>query len=190
MQSMTRVTTEIFARYGRLRYRSGTLELTSLRKRQQNNGVRAIGFLELPAELREQIYELIVVEPSGKDLYVGARHWYVWLDHSIVGQIDTAKQPPITRVCRQLRREALPLFYAHDTFTTMLEIDEPWAINTKSTNSWLEAIGPHNARAMKSFTIRCSWWRTRERMSEARLHRILSENGLSMVAGIARFEHP
>lgn len=65
-------------------------------------------FLGLPVELRKHIYELYfdqqrtVENPATWD-GVGCGPWH-------------DKQPPITRVNRQIRHESLPTFYAHCSF--------------------------------------------------------------------------
>lgn len=59
--------------------------------------------LELPAELRDRIYELHITD--------------------IVTNVDGASnQPPLTLVCRQLRNETLPIFYNKSTFILFVDI--------------------------------------------------------------------
>src|ERR1700761_2254315 len=60
-------------------------------------------FLELPAEIRDYIYEFALT--SGKPL-VAFR-----LDEYQRDSYEEATQPPLTRVNRQIRDESLPIFY-------------------------------------------------------------------------------
>lgn len=58
--------------------------------------------LKLPAELRNYIYELAIVQPSG--IVIGP-----W--RKLPPSKEPQKQPALTRTCRQVRSEALPIFY-------------------------------------------------------------------------------
>ena len=66
-------------------------------------------FQTLPSELRNSIYKMLVI-----------------LERPI--KIDTV-QPAITRVCRQLRAESLPIFYGNNIF-----LDPVWWGEYKTTN--------------------------------------------------------
>ncbi|KAK5727850.1 hypothetical protein LTR17_012393 [Elasticomyces elasticus] len=85
------------------------------------------GFFRLPAELRNRIYELVLGDTDNSPAYVP---WQVALKH----------QPGLLEVCKQIRNEALPLYYkvvfpivectadAMDSFNGMLT--EPATLET------------------------------------------------------------
>lgn len=102
--------------------------------------------MRLPAELREQIYQLLVVKPQNTITMLSNYDCY----RSEV----SARQPHISFVSHQLRNETLPLFYganlflAEVTFTADLEI----------AKRWLNAIGDENVKSLRRLAI-CGWTR-------------------------------
>lgn len=68
--------------------------------------VQPFRFLDLPPELRNRIYEYCVTSPDDLLLPAACRH----------SSEPQAVQPPITRTCRQVRGEALPLFNQLNVF--------------------------------------------------------------------------
>lgn len=99
--------------------------------------------MKLPAELRNLIYELVVVEAKTIDI--------VDPDHvqGGPGVSERAKQPGIAQVCRQLRREVLPIFYSQNTF------------RVNACGYWYLSHAERN----------CIWWITRLRDSSKALVR-------------------
>lgn len=100
-------------------------------------------FLDLPAELRNRIYHYSVVNERG-----------------LVRPI----QPPITRVCRQLRQEALGIFYARNCFvftiTGALRYPDgtPFYAEEEDTHdqrdvSWMSSIGANNVAMIRSVIL-------------------------------------
>lgn len=70
--------------------------------------------LELPAELKAYIYELAMTR--AETLWTIRRLHYT-IYHGITHQLPRRHaQPPLTRVCREIRLEVLPLHYARNTF--------------------------------------------------------------------------
>ncbi|KAK5725041.1 hypothetical protein LTR17_013332 [Elasticomyces elasticus] len=61
-------------------------------------------FLRLPPELRNNIYELCI--PRGNARVPSPCHCHQW---------DPAVEPAITKVCREIRSESLPIFYDCNT---------------------------------------------------------------------------
>ena len=61
-------------------------------------------FAELPAELKNTIYQTILVDRYEIQIKVEE----AW---------NSAKQPPLTRVSRQIRSETLPIFYGSNRFS-------------------------------------------------------------------------
>ncbi|PPJ51503.1 hypothetical protein CBER1_07969 [Cercospora berteroae] len=73
---------------------------------------------ELSAELRNEIYQLVL--RRDKPLVICSEH----LDSA-----STAVQPPTTRVCRQIREEALGMFYHCNTFLIEMITSQFWSLN-------------------------------------------------------------
>ncbi|GIZ47088.1 hypothetical protein CKM354_001018900 [Cercospora kikuchii] len=70
---------------------------------------------KLSAELRNEIYELVLAQD--KPLVICSEH---------PNPDSTAIQPPLTRVCRQIRAEALELFYYCNTFVIEMISSRLW----------------------------------------------------------------
>ncbi|KAK0363928.1 hypothetical protein LTR91_014067 [Friedmanniomyces endolithicus] len=73
--------------------------------------------LTLPPELRNRIWELCIGDTTSirkglqsEDSVILAK------GHRLLDVQRTVQQPPLTRVCRQMRSEALPMFYSGRTF--------------------------------------------------------------------------
>ena len=104
-------------------------------------------FNKLSAELRNSIYNLVMVSDN-KSLRIGN---------------DSAKQPPITRVCKQIRSECLFMFYAqYDFCITIITSAFYLGIGTFKVkagttlwtmNNWLGAISKPAHLAVKTLTI-------------------------------------
>ncbi|KAM3417274.1 hypothetical protein BST61_g5530 [Cercospora zeina] len=71
-------------------------------------------FGKLSAELRNNIYKLVL--EADKPLAVCSQS----------PDLYTAAQPPITRVCRQIREETLQMFYHSNTFAAEIMSDIHW----------------------------------------------------------------
>lgn len=68
-------------------------------------------FIQLPAELRNQIYELVI--PSGQE--IAKRHVHP-KSRGWQGQL-----PSLLHVCRRMRKEVFPIFYGTNLITIELE---------------------------------------------------------------------
>jgi hypothetical protein len=68
-----------------------------------HNHEKRLSFLSLPPEIRNEIYSLSV--PSNRTFVIGP-----WRPNT------QRMQPPLTRVCKQMRSETLPMFVARNTF--------------------------------------------------------------------------
>ncbi|KAK3648889.1 hypothetical protein LTR56_003825 [Elasticomyces elasticus] len=76
--------------------------------------------LQLPAELRNRIFELVVVKPQPiptARCKLCCKDQHAWPSERIIPQ-----QPAVTRVNRQLRTEVLPIYYGQNTFWIPREI--------------------------------------------------------------------
>lgn len=86
--------------------------------------------LDLPAELREHIFSLAVT--SEKPIVTFR------LDRFQMESYEQASQPEITKVSRQIRREALPLYYDCNEFIIHTEGEK-----AEDANRWLHYTQPH-----------------------------------------------
>lgn len=95
----------------------------------------AIPLFRLPAELRNRIYELVLMfrHPLGA-------HRDLMGDWEAEMTPCNVAQPALARTCRAIRSESLPIFYAQNTFVVTLELPE----EERAVRLWLEAIGGRN----------------------------------------------
>lgn len=61
-------------------------------------------------------------------------------------------QPVLTRVCRQIRKESLAIFYEENVFITYRGSDE-WCDHGTWTISWLQSIGSEHRNKLKHLYI-------------------------------------
>lgn len=86
--------------------------------------------LALPAELREHIFSLAVLSAKPTVTFR--------LDKFQKESYEEASQPPLTRVSRQIRREALPLYYDVNEFILHTEGEK-----AEDAHRWLHYSQPH-----------------------------------------------
>ena len=104
-------------------------------------------FLDLPAELRNSVYELVV---QGRDRDADTKTPI----RVVGGEFCIGyHQPNITRVCRQTRREALFVFYRENTFTFNFDCVMDWFHDHDFFAHWVEIIGHENARNLRTINI-------------------------------------
>ncbi|KAK5687711.1 hypothetical protein LTS10_001851 [Elasticomyces elasticus] len=149
------------------------------RKNARKEGVRPLKFLELPAEIRNVIYEHTVKVQSkifGDSITVG----------NMSMTCDCARQPPITRVSRQVREETLAMFYSINHFViqadcifVMMDPASLWRI----AKAWLGAIGQEHAESIKDITI--EYFRTVLVKRGTSIEREMAETSLRFVAKVA-----
>ena len=95
-------------------------------------------FVRLTPELRNRLYEMILVKPEVIDFTDSG-------DHT---ELRTAVQhPALTRTCRQIRTESLAIFYELNTFLT----DSQYCFC--GTQSWIQVIGPQNRSRLKQLYV-------------------------------------
>lgn len=83
--------------------------------------------LSIPAELRNEIYRHVLVDAGGKRMLL----WDL-------------KEPPITKACRQIQAEALPIFFAENKFSLRVPPFRSERVHEfvgLSTASWIQKAG-------------------------------------------------
>ncbi|EME41711.1 hypothetical protein DOTSEDRAFT_134645 [Dothistroma septosporum NZE10] len=111
--------------------------------------------LSLPAELQLAIWEFAVIREDAllvncpcdsafggwtDEYYEEVHLWENGTEHS-------PWQPAITRVCRSIRVDALPMWFKHNSFQS----GYCWETNLAMTLDWLKIIGAENRKKMKHF---------------------------------------
>ena len=114
--------------------------------------------MDLPPELRTRIYEIALVKSF--PLHLNANNWY-YMDHKrhVINFTLRRKkrivntswlQPALTRVCRQIRMEALPIFYSRNTF---LEWAGNRYLHFSDLMIWLRCIGSENRNLIQRIQV-------------------------------------
>ncbi|KAF2092622.1 hypothetical protein NA57DRAFT_62333 [Rhizodiscina lignyota] len=108
--------------------------------------------LDLPVEVRLGIYEF--------DLYnhlESVNHNYIHeflYEDVVIARMGCEKQPPITSVCRQLRSEALPLYYSKTKFWVPILarnlVTYPYL---DDSDRWFSRIGPQNRSMLRHISM-------------------------------------
>lgn len=104
------------------------------------------GFLDLPPEIREQVYECLVVKPKNTITMLS--------NHNIFKSEVSACQPALCWVNRQIRHEALATFYSNNLFLAELGDRDDLA----TAKQWLHAIGDANVACLRRLAL-CGWTR-------------------------------
>lgn len=102
-------------------------------------GVR-LGFLDLPGELRNEIYKRVLVSDCMVELGTFDEEDGLW----------KACQPAVLHTCRQIRKEALELFYVHNTFHTTFDLSTP-SLNTPKLVGSIRAAGKTPSALRRAF---------------------------------------
>lgn len=100
--------------------------------------------LDLPPELRDLIYEYIVLKPKNTITMLP--------NFNCFASEVSAAQPALIRVNKQLRSEALPMFYNGNVF--LAEVSD--TIDLHTAKRWLTSIGEHNIRHLRRLAL-CGW---------------------------------
>ncbi|KAK3700340.1 hypothetical protein LTR37_016044 [Vermiconidia calcicola] len=94
-------------------------------------------FFDLPMELRDHVYTLAMGP---------------WKTALVTVNPDSARQPPISRVCRQLRVESLPIFYSVLSF--QITLNSKLALRPGAPGfDWLRAIGKTNLNMVREIQL-------------------------------------
>lgn len=104
------------------------------------------GLLSLPQELRDQIYEHVVVRP---------RTTITMLDNYECYRSEaSAAQPPLLRVNIQIRAETLPMYYDRNKFLAEISDFGDLCIAKR----WLSRLGDDKVRHLRRLSL-CGWTR-------------------------------
>jgi hypothetical protein len=117
-------------------------------------------FLKLPPELRNRIYELVLVEEKPIQISTWAQSQKPcrpsWCDlmHTLDGQlIAHLREPSVLEVCKQIRTEGLPIFYGQNVFFGDTPDSHRWV-------EWLAQLGPKKRAMVKNMQLTCPYERT------------------------------
>lgn len=113
-----------------------------------------MGLLDLPEELRDEIFSHILLKPQNTITMLSNSHCF----RSEV----SAAQPTISQVCKQLRMETLPVFYGSNRF--LAELGE--AEDLETARNWLATIGDSNVRYLRHLVL--SGWTRRAHDEQGR----------------------
>jgi len=111
-------------------------------------------FLDLPPELREQIYVDYFEAYSQQRLtpYRLPSPLYEVLPQESYYKPIPPHEAPITRVCRLLRNESLPLFYSAHRMPIVAHIDEDWDCIYGATE-WYRRLHPEKLQAIRKLEV-------------------------------------
>ncbi|KAH9837400.1 hypothetical protein Tdes44962_MAKER08366 [Teratosphaeria destructans] len=95
-------------------------------------------FLALPPELRNTIYEYLLVYKYG-----------ITLSRRIIG---VHCMPPLLRTCRQIKTEASAIYYSQNDFTAIIPSPSPG--RDGAVWSWFEMLGAENCALIRCLHLR------------------------------------
>jgi len=131
-----------------------TVDMPSKKFKRATEGASRL--LELPPELRNTIWTLA----CGDSKINPPRYGLILNDDPLSPEpASMINQPAITRTCRQIRAEALPIYYA---ITHFMVFPGP-RHNLQALHDWLSIIGKdaHHIEQLALSTIVCHGWMTR-----------------------------
>ncbi|KAK4613334.1 hypothetical protein CLAFUW4_08977 [Fulvia fulva] len=121
-----------------------------------------MSFMSLPPELRNNIYEIVLLHPGGLDIQPvtmvrGNRM------RKFKPEVPTSRVPDIARVPRQIRQEVLSLHYGLNTFSVHVDSRNikaphhsrgmPRESIAAKAHKWLQHIGPQSAALIRDLAI-------------------------------------
>ncbi|KAF1984868.1 hypothetical protein K402DRAFT_119994 [Aulographum hederae CBS 113979] len=110
-----------------------------------------INFLDLPGEIRNRIYELVVTSDRPIEPLFGSDFsWFNDKSHRPISELA------INGICRQIRKEALPLFFENNRF-----IFDSFPTSNSYYTEWLHSIGPDNNKHLRHISFRMLYVRAR-----------------------------
>jgi hypothetical protein len=118
-----------------------------------------VGFKDLPGEVRNNIYEHVIGDLQDQRPNHGefAGPSFNLLSIDPHPQLINEWQPALTRVDRQIRAEALPLYYARNMFVVPKQGFPDFETRLDLLRAWLRSIGPQNASLVSRIGISLSF---------------------------------
>lgn len=161
--------------------------------------------LSLPPEIRNRICALVVTPqddshctrgPNGTRVIELADYYSpsesdsntMELTNYHAGNEEWAIQPPLTRVCKQLREETLAMYYANTFLVVVWDHGYHYRdfggkkylnLNASAIEQWLTSIGAKNRALIKSFIV-LHGARNRTRISADRFAGVLKDAGFAL----------
>ena len=117
----------------------------------------SVGFLSLPIEIRNKIYEPVLVEPN-----------YLWI--SPYHTHRTTGVPPLLRTCKTINYEASPIFYGANSFIVdQVEYFMQWIRTLGRVNiTYLRDLEMHIGRSSRPDQSQWLWIRALEALKMAK----------------------
>ena len=133
---------------------------------------RARSLLDLPGEIRNRIYHEVLVQGKPFDIFKYDRFGS---ERSLLNIQRAFQQPGLTRSCKRIREESLPIFYGLNSFIGCVDPEEmpchyadiydDCGVQTYlygrqvhptcvATVLWLQALGRENRRLLANFSVR------------------------------------
>ncbi|TKA61863.1 hypothetical protein B0A49_12590 [Cryomyces minteri] len=114
-------------------------------------------FLELPAEIRNLVYEMVTVQEDSIIMYCTYsyhKHYKNYdhdhhYNHAHADALAEKYQPAITRVSRQLRAKSLATYYSLNSFE--INIENPNSV--KAFIRWIRGVGAINASNVQHLVL-------------------------------------
>lgn len=100
----------------------------------------------IPRELRDQIYEYVLVAPS--DIIITPAPSKTTVNNIAEGKSGYAK-PPLLSVCQQIREEATPIYYAINSFRAVISDDDSWEVPF----TWINKLDDIEAKVVGQLVI-------------------------------------
>lgn len=133
----------------------GSMETQAQELQPTNHHHQPSRLLSLPPELQLLIWEFSVIEseplhlncPCDSSFGGWTEEYYEDQARWEAGEKEPPWQPSLTRVCRSIRADALPMFYKHNRF----QAGYCYETDTDMVVDWLTVIGEENRRLMKGF---------------------------------------
>ncbi|KAF2167883.1 hypothetical protein M409DRAFT_22031 [Zasmidium cellare ATCC 36951] len=133
----------------------GSITTSEQEPQQPNRPNQPSRLLSLPPELQLLIWESTVISPEPLHLNCPCDSSYGgWTDEYYTdqasweaGEKEPPWQPSLTRVCRSIRADALPIFYKYNRF----QAGYCYETDTEIVVDWLKVIGEENRKLMRGF---------------------------------------
>lgn len=148
--------------------------------------------MTLPAELRNRIYEFVLVADDGIECPDGSHtiecaepsEESSWKGHeeympAYFGTLTWCTQPPLTRVCRELRAETLTAYYGLNAFVVYVEGSDDWS-NLNGSEAWFSRLPAQTHRLIKNLHVRFCVNSSETGLPGRRMARVAQKLGLDV----------